>query len=721
MAFVLLWWTVAAGGLLAPYAAAADQLRTIDHVVPQLSTAPVNRGASVGIFVRERFQGRSPHHRPAVLMVHGATVSAVPVFDLQFADYSWMAYLAQEGFDVFAMDHTGYGRSSRPRMDDPCNTATAQQEASLIPHPLAAPCPPSYPFQLTTSQAEWDELDTVVEYIRHLRGVDTLSLIGYSAGGPRVGGYAARHPDKVAQVILYAPVYNRATPTDPPATLPLAGVPMTVTDLPDPGPPGTVQAALTAAIAASDPLGSTWGRAGVYRAPVRTLWGWNAEVARRLQMPVLLIRGAQDALIGEITTRALYEDVGTRDRVSIRVAGAGHGLVWEPPHLVLLRASRDWLLHGQFHGQRQGHVAVEADGHVRELVFPSWASFAAPAWVDVGRNPRKVVAGDVNGDGHPDLAVANRATNDVSILLGRADGRVAPAVAVAVGPAPFAVALSDVDGDGRLDLLTANLGPAQGPSTVAVLQGVGDGTFVMAQTFAVGRTPLALRVADVNRDGIPDLVLAAAGADVVQIALGRGDGSFATPSTIPVGREPRDLAVADIDGDGVLDVVTVNFTAHTLSVLRGRGDGTFAAAQTLLAADGPNTLVVTDLTGDGVPDLAVAHAGADYVSLWVGHGDGTFAAPHRLTVGPTPVEIAVIDLTGDGWVDVAVTSGNDTGLALLPGRPDGTFGEAQHVLLHLIPSGIAGVDLNGDGRPDLAVVGAASDAVEILLNTTPLP
>jgi hypothetical protein len=90
-------------------------------------------------------------------------------------------------------------------------------------------------------------------------------------------------------------------------------------------------------------------------------------------------------------------------------------------------------------------------------------------------------------------------------------------------------------------------------------------------------------------------------------------------------------------------------------------------------------------------------------------------------VGPTPVEIAAIDLTGDGRVAVAVTSGNGTGLAILLGQPDGTFGEAQHVLLHLIPSGITGVDLNGDGRADLAVVGAASDAVEILLNTTPLP
>src|SRR5262249_25961798 len=103
---------------------------------------------------------------------HGSATSAIPAFDLQFENYSWMDYLAREGFDVFAVDLTGYGLSPRPKMDNPCNTSLADQQALLIPNPLQESCSPEYAFRLITSQSEWDEIDTVVNFIRNLRGVD---------------------------------------------------------------------------------------------------------------------------------------------------------------------------------------------------------------------------------------------------------------------------------------------------------------------------------------------------------------------------------------------------------------------------------------------------------------------------------------------------------------------------------------------------------------------
>src|SRR5450759_1910079 len=112
-------------------------------------------------------------------MIAGATVSTVPVFDLQFEDYSWMDYLATAGFDVFAMDQTGYGLSPRPMMDDPCNNLSSEQQSYLLPKPLAQPCSPAYPFQLTTIQSDWDEIDTVVEYLRRFRNVDKVSLVAW--------------------------------------------------------------------------------------------------------------------------------------------------------------------------------------------------------------------------------------------------------------------------------------------------------------------------------------------------------------------------------------------------------------------------------------------------------------------------------------------------------------------------------------------------------------
>ncbi len=166
----------------------SKRIRTADHFVPHISTVPANEGERVELFVRERFRRGRQRNRPVVLMVHGNTQSAVPAFDLRFENYSWMAFLAEAGFDVFAMDLSGYGLSPRPTMDDACNASQSDQIAHL--NPLPEPCPPSYPFRLTTSQSDWDEIDTVVDYVRQLRGVDKVNLIGWSIGGPRMGGFA---------------------------------------------------------------------------------------------------------------------------------------------------------------------------------------------------------------------------------------------------------------------------------------------------------------------------------------------------------------------------------------------------------------------------------------------------------------------------------------------------------------------------------------------------
>jgi pimeloyl-ACP methyl ester carboxylesterase len=207
-----------------------ERLLTIDHYVRTQSTVPAMAGQPAQIYVRERAKAATVARGAGaadrvVLFVHGAGTPAEVAFDVPYQDYSWMAYLARSGFDVFSMDTTGYGRSTRPAaMNDPCNLAPEQQ-TGFVPNLIAARCSPSYPHQLTTIASDWDDVGAVVDYLRSLRHVDRVSLIAWSLGGPRSAGYAAQHPDKIARLVLLAPAYNRAANAKPPV-LPADGVAM---------------------------------------------------------------------------------------------------------------------------------------------------------------------------------------------------------------------------------------------------------------------------------------------------------------------------------------------------------------------------------------------------------------------------------------------------------------------------------------------------------------
>src|SRR5690349_140471 len=140
-----------------------SRLVTLDHYVRVKSTAPGISGQVAQIYVREVvLAGTALRGGPAqdgvVLFVHGAGTPAEVAFDVPYKDYSWMAYLAKAGFDVFSMDMTGYGRSTRPAaMNDPCNFAKEQQ-GQFVPALIPAPCPPSHPTAITTMGSDWNDI-----------------------------------------------------------------------------------------------------------------------------------------------------------------------------------------------------------------------------------------------------------------------------------------------------------------------------------------------------------------------------------------------------------------------------------------------------------------------------------------------------------------------------------------------------------------------------------
>ena len=170
----------------------------------------------------------------------------------------------------------------------------------------------------------------------------------------------------------------------------------------------------------------------------------------------------------------------------------------------------------------------------------------------------------MNGDGKPDLVVANEISNNISVLLGNGNGTFQAQQTFAAGYEPLAMAVADLNGDGRPDVVVANYFR----STVSVLLGNGNETFQALQTFAAS-VPNAVAIADVNLDGKPDLVVSQLGNSSVGVLLGNGNGTFGMQRTFATGGNPDSVAVADVNADGRPDVVTANFNGDSISVLLG--------------------------------------------------------------------------------------------------------------------------------------------------------
>jgi hypothetical protein len=385
-----------------------------------------------------------------------------------------------------------------------------------------------------------------------------------------------------------------------------------------------------------------------------------------------------------------------------------------------------------------------------------------------GVQAASVAIADVNGDGKPDLLVANNyncysssceTSGSVGVLLGNGDGTFQPAVSYNTGGQyTIWVAVADVNGDGKPDLAVVSYNSGSG--SVSVLLGNGDGTFQPAVTYGLtpaGATPETIAIADVNSDGKPDLVVGLFGSQV-DVLLGNGDGTFQPAVTYGDGCcNKGSLAVADVNRDGKLDLLLVfAFCDGCVSmegrvgVMLGNGDGTFQP-QVLYDSGGdyPVSIAVADVNNDGKPDLVVANScsvdsggfcsGAGSVGVLLGNGDGTFQPVVSYSAGGLSFfSVAVADVDGDGKPDLVAagcptTNGSgpvycggsaDGSLAALLGNGDGTFQPA--VVFDAggyWPISVAAADLNGDGKPDVAVASWRGDAtsgydgsVGVLLN-----
>ena len=446
----------------------------------------------------------------------------------------------------------------------------------------------------------------------------------------------------------------------------------------------------------------------------------------------------QGTAFGSIITADFNEDGKLDLMVSVygqhpsllTMLGNGDGSFQPPstyPAIGLLVDAADFYGDGHQDVAVNSNVFAPGSGYLLLLPGNGRGGFLQAPGYHGGPEPAALASADFNGDGNPDLAVADASAGTVSILLGDGLGAFHNAGSYAAGRNPVCIAVADFNGDGKLDLAVGDHPDYQTSlGAVSILLGIGDGSFQAPASYPIAGGADGIAIGKFNGEATPDLVTADGDSHSVSLLLGNGNGTFGPATNFSAGPVPVSVAVADFNGDGNADVAAVNGIGQgAIAILLGNGDGTLSPPVDSPQVFLPIALVAADFNGDGVEDLAVAMGccgDALGIAVLLGKGDGTFWPPatyYQTYFGA--LSLAVADFDGDGNLDLAVAAGSI--VSILPGNGDGTFGGPIGFLTPYSEIGnrpnagpaFLTADFNGDGKPDLAVV---ANGIRVLTNTT---
>ncbi len=329
------------------------------------------------------------------------------------------------------------------------------------------------------------------------------------------------------------------------------------------------------------------------------------------------------------------------------------------------------------------------------------------------------IGSDVNGDGALDISIVNEDTADLRVFLNANDAK-GTFGEFLTPPTPLGDRASpneptDFDRDGNVDLCVANINV----NSVSVLLGNGDGTFDASQVINVGSGPRGVAVLDADGDGDIDIVNTNSGSGNLSIMLNDGTGAFGAPTFFDGGGSGEwALGAADMDEDGMLDLVVGARSNERIIVHRANGDATFTQVSNRGSGGAVWMLNTGDVNGDGHADVACCNSSDNNGTILLGAGDGSLGAPTARGVDPFPLATDLGDLDGDGDLDWILSSFNgDWTLFLNDGA--GGFGFEREFDAPRAGSCALMLDLDSDGDLDLALIDELEDVVIVVMNTCP--
>jgi hypothetical protein len=387
---------------------------------------------------------------------------------------------------------------------------------------------------------------------------------------------------------------------------------------------------------------------------------------------------------------------------------------------------------GDFNKDGNLDIAVSylQDNVVRVLLGNGSGSFITGSTIAVGNQPFWIASGDLNGDGYPDLVTTNTNVNGtagtVSVMLNNKNGTFAAAATYNVGKQPYQVAIGDVNGDGHPDLAVTNYGA----NTVTILLGSAAGTFTVQPTaLATCANPYGVAIGDFEHNGFPSVAVTcySAAATGLEVFPNNGNGTFGTPFMTATDNNPSSLVVGDFNRDGKLDIVVGNTSANVVNFFAGNGNNTFAASVQSPSLNFPDSIVAADFNGDGILDIAGVAPNFNAVEVTLGVGNGTFGTFQQRAAGQfaaktQPWALAAGDFNNDGQpdivtantfhqVNIASPAYQSRYLAQYPANPAGnpsidvlTNGSAAQVNLTTspgspLPANNSGVTINANVQP----------------------